>query len=126
MWVYGRNTETKQLWLILHHLQNFKHINYSVHENTSSNKKTERVNTKYRKLSKGKIEFTVPTNDFKLPYSVGATVYSAVSGYIIIIQVNEQIINIGMIKNNGDKTGMDCTQWIATDHRLTRRASEDQ
>ena len=29
-------------------------------------------------------------------------------------------------KTMGDKTGMDCTQWIVTDHRQTRGASEDQ
>ena len=29
-------------------------------------------------------------------------------------------------KTTGDKTGMDCTQWIVTDHQLTRGASEDQ
>ena len=27
-------------------------------------------------------------------------------------------------KTTGDKTGMDCTQWIATDHRLTRGAND--
>ena len=29
-------------------------------------------------------------------------------------------------KTTGDKAGMDYTQWIATDHRLTRGASDDQ
>ena len=29
-------------------------------------------------------------------------------------------------KTAGDKTGMDCTQWIATHHRLIREAFEDQ
>ena len=29
-------------------------------------------------------------------------------------------------KTTGGKTGMDCTQWIVTDHQLTRGASEDQ
>ena len=27
-------------------------------------------------------------------------------------------------KTTGDKTGMDCTQWIATGHRLTRGAND--
>ena len=40
-------------------------------------------------------------------------------------QVNLHIIkgNIGMVKKTtGDQTGMDFTQWIATDHRMTRGA----